>query len=655
MNIFSKVTSQSLRKNRTRTIAVIIAVILSTAMVCAVTTFANSLRFYGIQDQIYRQGNWHGRVLAGTYQTYERIRDSSETEDSVVLQQLGYAVTEGSGDACKPYIYLLGLGEGAEDILPIHLIAGSFPAAEDEILLPEHLVRSGGREYRVGDTWTLSLGVRVLDGRVLTQETSYCHVDNSGLDVLNGEELETREERTYTVTGFYERLPLKMETNSAPGYTAFTRADGKPSSRYLYDTYFRMKHPGDLYSFLEENDLGDSSHQINQELLAFSDSFRYHSFLTVVYRLSALVLVLILLAAAAVIYNAFSLSVSERTRQFGLLSSIGATWKQLHYMVLLEALTVSAIGIPLGILSGIGGIGAALLGLGDLFANSYFGNAPMTVKVSPVSVLIAAVLSLLAVIFSAWIPARRAAGMNAIEAIHQSRDVTAGGKPAKTAKLTYVLFGLPGVLASRNVKRSRKKARIIILSLLMSMVLFLSAAAFTDYLTEAVGGRSEYTPRPEESDGPPENGLDRVTPGESKQDIVKIVRTFSCGFVVLISLIAASNVFHTIYASVTLRTREYAMLASVGMTRSDFRRMMYLECLLIEIKALVWAIPISFFVAYLLYRSVLRGCEATFHLPWLAVVLAVVGAWIVVLVSMMYAIAHIRKGELMESLKNENI
>src|SRR5699024_6396755 len=113
----------------------------------------------------------------------------------------------------------------------------------------------------------------------------------------------------------------------------------------------------------------------------------------VLYNLAAIVIVLIMFGSVSLIYNAFSISVSERTKQFGLLSSIGATKKQLKHTVLLEAMAVSVIGIPIGIIVGIGGIGVTLMLIADNFRSMGY-PIDMTLSVSPLSIVIAVVISL---------------------------------------------------------------------------------------------------------------------------------------------------------------------------------------------------------------------------------------------------------------------
>ena len=192
--------------------------------------------------------------------------------------------------------------------------------------------------------------------------------------------------------------------------------------------------------------------------------------------------------SVSLIYNAFSISVSERTKQFGLLTSVGATAKQLRKMVLFEALAVSAVGIPLGILVGIGGIGITLLLIGDKFSSTIRADIPTRLCVSWQAVVIAAVIALVTVLDSAWIPSKRATRVSAVAAIRQHMDIKSDGKSGKTPELAYKLFGLPGVIAGKYYKRSRKKYRATVVSLFMSIVLFVSAAAFTDYLTESAAG-----------------------------------------------------------------------------------------------------------------------------------------------------------------------
>ena len=900
MNVFNKVTLQSLKKNKTRTFVTIIGIILSAAMICAVTTIASSFMNYAKESSIYSEGNWHGYERDTEFDTYSEVWGTGKVEEAVYLQQLGYAYAEECENEFKPYIYVLGAGKNVENVFPIHILSGRYPTSQNEIMLPEHLYTNGGVKYSLGDTITLELGQRMLDGYPITQD-SPCYIYEQGNTVFNGEVLEVRESRTYTVVGFYERLSWRIEDYESPGYTALTIADKEAATEYQYDVYFRMEKPKDTFDFMKEMDF---SGDYNRDLLMYSASFAVNSFAVMLYSLAAIVIALIMFGSVSLIYNAFSISVSERTKQFGLLSSIGATKKQLKKMVLFEAFAVSLIGVPLGVLAGVGGIGVTLIFIGDKFRSMGF-PIDMKLSVSPVAILIAAIVALITVLISAWIPSKRATMVSAVEAIRQNMDVK-NTKSVKTSKLTYKLFGLPGMLANKHYKRNKKKYRTTVLSLFMSIVLFVSASAFTDYLMETVGvgfgsvgydlsmhasgnefdkitpeellnkmkaaksvingafsqersvnaeistkylteeGIEFFDRNQEQSEDKssrnlysyinfvddvtfkallkenglseqkymdPENPLaiavdgavsfnlytqkyetttlfnddevelviqkEKEIPGyycvgdvsdengnnvvlyvkdensdvvgsdkiyltheeavveiplnvgaviyekpfftrknsgtrfiypfslaesvfedfdainnsyyymlisdshaesyidiqlilsdngfdamnlqdiaereESDRNIITIIRVFSYGFIVLISLIAAANVFNTISTNISLRRREFAMLKSVGMTQKGFNKMMNFECLLYGSRALLYGLPASCGVTYLIYLAIMEGYETKFHLPWMAIGIAVLSVFLVVFITMMYSMSKIKKDNPIDALKNENL
>ena len=466
MNVFSKVTLESLKKNRTRTVVTIIGIMLSAAMICASTTFVSSMQNFVLRCEIYSSGDWHGAVYDAAYKDYEDIRDSDRVSSAAYAQVLGYAKID-SANEHKPYLYILGgdAASGYFETMPVHLLLGTLPKDPTEIILPEHLTSNGKVNYTLGDTVTLDVGDRTLDGRRLGQNTPvYTYDSETQTEVMSGERLENTEPRTYTLVGIYERPAF--EDYAAPGYTALTAADPKSADQSPIHCYFKLHKPAGVYDFMKEMGyMQEYGYAYNTKVLLYSGAARFDSFLTAFYSLAAIIIALIVFGSVSLIYNAFSISVSERTRQFGLLSSVGATKKQLRRMVLFEALAVSAVGIPLGILVGIGGIGITLLLIGDKFSSIVRTDTPMRICVSWQAVVIAAAIALITVLISAWIPSMRATGVSAVEAIRQSMDIKVSGRPVRTSKLAFKLFGLPGILAGKHYKRNRKKYRTTVVSL----------------------------------------------------------------------------------------------------------------------------------------------------------------------------------------------
>ena len=424
MNVFNKVTLASLKKNRTRTVVTIIGIMLSAAMICASTTFVASMQNFVLRYTIYKTGDWHGAVYDAAYKDYEDIGGSGKVASATYAQVLGYARINSANER-KPYLYVLGgdAASGYFETMPVHLTAGELPKSSSEIILPEHLATNGKVSYKIGDTVTFEVGDRILDGKRLGQINPFFTYDSEiQVEVKNDEKLENTVARTYTVVGMYERPGF--ENTDAPGYTALTVADRGADGQSPIDCHFKMKKPSAVYDFMKETGYTDAyRYAYNTDVLLYSGVSRFDSVTATLYSLAAIVIGLIVFASVSLIYNAFSISVSERTKQFGLLSSVGATKKQLRRMVTFEALAVSAIGIPLGIVVGIGGIGITLLLLGDKFS-SIVGKAhvPLRLCVSWESVVIAAVIALITVLISAWIPSKRATRVSAVEAIRQSGD-----------------------------------------------------------------------------------------------------------------------------------------------------------------------------------------------------------------------------------------
>lgn len=148
---------------------------------------------------------------------------------------------------------------------------------------------------------------------------------------------------------------------------------------------------------------------------------------------------------------------------------------------------------------------------------------------------------------------------------------------------------------------------------------------------------------------------DQAAARETDKALLLLVRIFSTGFIVLISLIAAANVFNTISTNISLRRREFAMLRSIGMTNRGFNKMMNFECLLYGFKGLLFGLPVSFAVTFLIYQSILNGWNVSFFIPWRSVVIAVVSVFLVVFATMLYSMGKIKKENTVDALKNENL
>ena len=355
MNVFHRYTRQALRKNRSRTWVTIVGIILSVALFTAVTEGAYSGVRYLIGAAEYTVGRFHGCYQNLTEQQATQLsRDDKEITEQSAWQLVGWGQV-GADNAYKPYLRIMSMDPDLPDLLSIRLTQGRLPEKAGEILLPEHLWSNGSVRHMLGDTMELELGHRTLDGEELTADDPY----------TKGETLTDTTPHTYTVVGFYQRLDMTTEPFSCPGYTALTCQE----QGYQTDEFFRVAHPSRFYSYMEGNaeKYPGLAWYSNSDLLNYYGATTFFSVNRMIYSFAVILLLMISFGSVSLIYNSFSISVAERTRQFGILKSIGATRKQIRDSVLYEALVLCAVGIPLGLLVGCLGIGITLYCLRDSF------------------------------------------------------------------------------------------------------------------------------------------------------------------------------------------------------------------------------------------------------------------------------------------------
>lgn len=858
MNIFSKLTLKTLKENRTRTLVTIAGIIISAAMFTAITTLIVSLQTYLYNSYGATEGFFHGKIMSVTQEEIEKYKKNEHLENCFTSQSIGYAEFKGIENEAKPYLFLMEPDEGFLERMPVNVISGHLPQNDSEILIPDHLSSNGGVRLEIGQQITLQVGKRVSEGYYLWQDDSFIRHENEAPEYI-----EKNFTKTYTVCGFYERASkssCSYEPYSAPGYTAIVKNQNVQNAPM--DFYYTMDSANNAIDFYNQM-VGKVKIYENTDLLMAQGAYNNDNFNLVLYSLAAILIAIIIFASVALIYNAFAISVSSRTKQFGLLSSIGATKRQMKSMVFREAVFLSLIGIPIGILCGLGGIGVTLYFIGDKFSFMDVGadSVKMVMDFSPLSVIAAAIIAFITVLISAYIPSKRCASVTAIEAIRQNKDIKTGKhREIKTSKFLSKIFGFNGLLAQKYMKRDKKKYRTITASLAMSVILIISSGAFSVNLITSAGdlmlnGNADVLCAPyknETSDGityftnsqkMAEDTLDKgyadsyliemgfyineqsnngsyknpedetfvypaivfvsdeefdsyakkagadphelkdyenpkgilhaqsrgkknsstgkyesyplfeknpdyisgycymsdapdgieksfyigAVTGEpmdlfystsnvvcelyypvsaiealglngisgysvnllftsdnpaslenyllgngsadgvghsvtniyenvkSDRDMVTVIMVFAYGFITLIALIAVANIFNTVSTGIILRRKEFAMLKSVGMTDKGVLNILSLESLMSGIKSLVIGLPISAVVCVLIHVAISRGFETAFIVPWASIISAVAGVFAVTFISMLYAANRLKKENILDSIRDENI
>lgn len=463
MSILNRLTIKNLRLNKKRTIVTIIGIILSTALMVGIGLLFSSFQDLMIRDTIGYNGKYEANYGDVDLNKLNNIKDKDFTY--FYEKPIGFSKIESSNEY-KPYMYITSVNKEYFDELK--LIEGSFPKNENEVVISNHVITNGGLNYKVGDIVTFTYGSRNIDGNITLANS----------ELVDSEFLTNEGTHTYKIVGIVERS--NFENYSACGYTAFTLdVNNDKGSVNLYVMFNKNKKIIKQSEKLAK-ELGYNNYiNYNSTLLALYGESTYGNVMTTMVSMMMIMLALVSIGCIIVIYNSFAISVMERKKEFGLLSSIGATKRQLSHTVFFEAVFVGVIGIILGILGAYVGIGCVVLVINNLISDML--EYKLHLVTNPLFIIIPVIFMIIVIGLSAFIPSRRASKVSPIEAIRQNDDIKINKKKIRTSKLVNKLFGIEGEIALKNIKRNKKKYRVTVVSLFISIVLFISFSSYMNY------------------------------------------------------------------------------------------------------------------------------------------------------------------------------
>lgn len=895
MKILNKLTVKNLKLNKSRTIVTIIGIMLSCALIMVVAGMAASAQQTMVNLQINITGNYDLFVKGANKKIIDNAQANRNVNDIYIKQNLGCAYLPQAKFDTKPYINVVAFNEKSfTDCFNVTLKEGRLPQNGNELVLSQSVIENSKADYKIGDTVALDLGKRVYDSgaEIPLDDTDYFN------DTNGTEKLVDTHKKTYTVVGVFNKVSssyFAADSISASS-SAFTLAEENADINDLFisftsdgekdyittsgeilnltgDDFESLKNDFEVY--LENGDFDEAS--INKDLLRYKGFALSDEYMRMLLSLAVIIIVIIAISSIFVIRNSFAISITEKTKLYGMLASIGATSKQIRHNVLFEGFVLGIIGIPAGILLGVGVIALLVVILNALLENmlngiSFVYAVPWWVAV------ISAVMSAIIILFSTLSSAFRASRIAPITAIRGNNDIKINKnkrKSYKAPKFIKKLFGVGGEIAYKNLKRSKKKYRTTVISIIVTVAMFISISTFieygmkitgdhfkdilynitvhandklsydeyeniykriiadtdinssikacenyygnivglTDYYTEDAkaaelqGGDLAYvfgvdnksfkeyvtalgynyddvkdkalitndfkyynsdnilikgkefdlpmntvvklypngTPSYTEDDikeiqktdpdfvynpddyksvdlviydtinkevpgsivssimstlnegsvlvsedyfkklfgedndyttrvvvidsADPANtveyihnlgieNLDVFNVNEQKEQmnaIVLIIAIFAYGFIIVISLIGITNVFNTINTNMRLRSKEFAMLKSIGMTKKEFNRMIRLESLFYGLKSLLIGVPLGLLGGYAIFKATGNTIMLDYSFPTMAVLISIVFVFFVVWLIMKISISKVNKQNIIETIRNDNI
>lgn len=518
MNLMKKLTLKNLKLNRKRTIVTIVGIILATALLSALVTLVSSFQYSVIEYQKQKGGDFHVKFSNVKMSELSEFKNNRNIESTFETMGMGFAKLDGCKNEDKPYAYVMATDEAGFERGCFKLIEGRMAKNEDEIVIPRHLKTNGRIDIKVGDEITLDVGKRYDSNTesVISENCAYEH---------EAETLTDNVTKHYKVVGIMERLGYGMEDYSAAGYTFVTYSDelaaidnGSKSeadttltvySRYTQkalrnkdavtadiigvdEKLFAKANNSSVEMTAEESDrflkeMENAKYDIyiNGFLISYECVFPIDGTFKALFTVAAVVALIIILTSVYCIKNSFNISITEKIRQYGMLASVGATRRQIKSSVKTEAAMLGVVGIPVGTMSGI--LASLILVKVVNALSAGWLNFALSFHTSLPALILAVILSIATIYFSATGSARRAAKVTPLEAIRNTKEIKIKSAKLKTPAIIGRICGIGGVISYKNIKRNKKKYRTTVTSIVICSVTFIVISYFMSMAFSVVG------------------------------------------------------------------------------------------------------------------------------------------------------------------------
>lgn len=518
MNLMKTLTLKNLKLNRKRTIVTIVGIILATALLSALVTLVSSFQYSMIEYQKQKGGDFHVKFSNVKMSELSEFKNNRNIESTFETMGMGFAKLDGCKNEDKPYAYVMATDEAGFERGCFKLIEGRMAKNEDEIVIPRHLKTNGRIDIKVGDEITLDVGKRYDSNTesVISENCAYEHEAETLTDTVT---------KHYKVVGIMERPGYGMEDYSAAGYTFVTYSDelaaidnGTKSeadttltvySRYTQkalrnkdavtadiigvdEKLFAKANNSSVEMTAEESDrflkeMENAKYDIymNGFLISYECVFPIDGTFKALFTVAAVVALIIILTSVYCIKNSFNISITEKIRQYGMLASVGATRRQIKSSVKTEAAMLGVVGIPVGTMSGI--LASLVLVKVVNALSAGWLNFALSFHTSLPALILAVILSIATIYFSATGSARRAAKVTPLEAIRNTKEIKIKSAKLKTPEIIGRIWGIGGVISYKNIKRNNKKYRTTVTSIVICSVTFIVISYFMSMAFSVVG------------------------------------------------------------------------------------------------------------------------------------------------------------------------
>lgn len=524
MNLLNKLTIKNLKLNKRRTIVTIIGIMLAVALINAVATMYFSGMASIIRAQKATSGDYHTVFYNVPLNDIKTIQNNRNVENITKLKYLGMSKIK-TNNTQSPYVSVVAAEKDNMNKLGMYLVKGRLPENENEMVITNHLNNIMSTNYSIGYKLTLEIGDRYSKDNIKLKKSE---------NLQDGEKIINTEKREFTIVGIVVDI---SESVNQPGEVADTVVTclRKEDIKDNLDIFIRLnkeglKKPyiaigdmlgidGNLYKAVQDDyatgrdatksgelkekfakERKKAKYQFSSQrfLISLETDQKDTSFFGLRY-VAAIAIGIIIFTSVFCIKNSFDISITEKNKQYGMLRSIGATKKQVRKNVLFEATILALIGIPLGIFLGYFAsfilVKISNMFLKDLVVTQTEINFELIFDLNWMSAAISALLGMVTIYLSSLRIARKAAKVSPINSIRNSADIKIKSKKLKVPKLIKSIFKIGGEISYKNMKRNKKRYRVTVISIVLSIMVYISLTAFMQIMLkqlQAALGNIDY-------------------------------------------------------------------------------------------------------------------------------------------------------------------
>ncbi|MGX5478428.1 ABC transporter permease [Bacillus thuringiensis] len=657
---YKQLSRRYLKGNKKRTILTLIGIVLSVSLISTIGLFMNGTQISQIENTKKRQGySFHAVVLNYDESILKKIKYNPQIESFGLMSQ-GETVQVG-----EAAVKINFADDNALEFLKYSIIKGRLPSNDQEVAVDPWVLPYIKENIQIGDSFELN-------------------------------------EKKYKLVGFLSDSTYTQENKVGRLLTyksKFSAGEGKILVGISSKANFNEVLEG-LKTISGENNINISNELIQLEKPGYNNSIMATLIITIS---------IVVIATIIVIYNAFQISVVERTRQFGLLRSIGATRKQIRQIVLREATFLAVIAIPIGIICSLIALASLQFTFSLLMENS---KAVSIFYVDWNILLVSSIITLLSVIASSLYPAYFAGKISPLLAISSRLSIKKEQIKKQKNSMVKKPLSIPLSMAMKNVKRNKNRYTITILSIIISSVLFITfsylmSVAFASKSVDKLSVKSDITIKIvdnnpdhlaegeqvlyqlksleniskvyEKKENSFETKLKDVTQSsatvkeientigksysitivnnyqenKTKKEEKLTLQVLAYGFITVISLISSVNILNTITISIMTRRKELAALKSIGMSQKDLKKMITYEALIYGFSGSLQGIFFGCILSYIIYLAISDMLKMTWTIPYEACIITFVSALIISYLSVLNPLKKIQQDNIIDNIREQ--